>query len=79
MLTYVYFTSLEYNVTTELANYMLMVMNPSSGILVNFLNGTDWGPSLIGMLNYLKNELDSKMKEHGFDQLSDLFKALAIE
>ena len=56
-----------------------MVMNPSSGILVNFLNGTEWGPSLIGMLNYLKNELDSKMKEHDFDQLSDMFKALAIE
>lgn len=61
-----------------LANYMLGVMNPSFGKFIRFFGSTSFGPTIKTMTNSLKIELAAKMQEHGFDQLSQLYKVLAI-
>ena len=68
----------EYNISSTLANYILMGMNPTSGVLLNYLKNTEYGPGLEDLLVFLKNELDLKMTQIGFKQLTDLYQALAI-
>ena len=68
----------EYNISSTLANYILMGMNPTSGVLLNYLKNTPYGPGLEGLMVSLKNELDLKMNQNGFKQLTELYQALAI-
>ena len=67
-----------YNISSTLANYILMGMNPTSGVLLNYLKNTEYGPGLEDLLVFLKNELDLKMTQIGFKQLTELYQALAI-
>ena len=69
----------EYNVSHDLANYMIMVLNPTSGTLVRFLNNSSMGPWYSGYLNELGKALEDKLEEHGLTNLSELFRVLAIE
>ena len=69
----------EYNVSHDLANYMIMVLNPTSGTLVRFLNELPMGPWYSGYLNELGKALEDKLEEHGFTNLSEMFRVLAIE
>ena len=55
-----------------------MVMNPASSTLYKFVSETIYGPSQEENLQNLTNELDYKMKENSIEQLSDLYKKLAI-
>ena len=55
-----------------------MVMNPASSTLYNFVSETIYGPSQKENLQNLTKELDYKMKENSIEQLSDLYKKLAI-
>lgn len=55
-----------------------MGMNPTSGVLLNYLKNTPYGPGLEGLMVSLKNELDLKMNQNGFKQLTELYQALAI-
>ena len=55
-----------------------MGMNPTSGVLLNYLKNTEYGPGLEDLLVFLKNELDLKMTQIGFKQLTELYQALAI-
>ena len=55
-----------------------MGMNPTSGVLLNYLKNTPYGPWMEGTLLSLKNELDLKMTQNGFKQLTELYQALAI-
>ena len=55
-----------------------MVMNPASSTLYNFVAETIYGPSQKEILQNLTIELDYKMKENSIEQLSDLYKKLAI-
>ena len=68
----------EKNISSTLANYILMGMNPTSGVLLNYLKNTEYGPGLEDLLVFLKNELDLKMTQIGFKQLTELYQALAI-
>ena len=68
----------EYNISNTLANYILMGMNPTSGVLLNYLKNTPYGPWMEGSLLSLKTELDLKMTQNGFKQLTELYQALAI-
>ena len=68
----------EYNISIPLANYMLMAMNPASSTLYNFVSETIYGSSQKENLRNLTKELDYKMKENSIEQLSDLYKKLAI-
>ena len=69
----------EYNVSHDLANYMIMVLNPTSGTLVKFLNNSPMGPWYSDYLDELGKALEDKLEEHGFTNLSEMFRVLAIE
>ena len=58
---------------------MITVLNPTSGTLVRFLNNSSMGPWYTGYLNELEKDMEAKMEEHGFTQLSEMFRVLAIE
>ena len=70
---------LEYGVSNGLANYILLVMNHQFGAYYNFMADGFMGDYLFVQVSTLDNELQAKMKELKFTQLSELFRALAVE
>ena len=73
------FYSIELGVSNALANYILLTLNHQFGAYYNFMKDGFMGNYLNSQISMLDKELQDKMKELKFSQLSELFRALAVE